>query len=280
MQWQHMVRTRSHNGASDDGHGGGHGGGHGDGGGAESNGTASVLPSASSVRMAVDVRYERPLSQWITQFGTPPSSRPREKNWVPFEWRGGLFVEYSLEPRLVLSVDPSTGVGTPLLPITSSPAVAAWVRRLGPVSGGTPAVELPGRCIFLALAHVKLFKKKGTRTATSSMMYKHFWYAFEARPPFALLGTSLPFTLPTQMAGAPSIQFATGLLYRPHTHELIVSYGEMDCHATLRTSRSAPRSTPPRPTKGRRAADAALAAEAHQGAQWLSGLLERAVSHI
>ena len=38
--------------------------------------------------------------------------------------------------------------------------------------------------------------KKGRATATSKMVYKHFWYAFEAHPPFAVLGASLPFTLP------------------------------------------------------------------------------------
>ena len=196
--------------------------------------TVAAPPRPRSLRMTVDPRFERPLAEWIHQFATPAAERLREKNWVPFEWRGHLYVEYSLEPRLVLSVNPSTAVGTPLLPVTSAPAVAAWVKRLGPVSGGTPAVELPGHGVYLALAHVKLFKKKGSRTATSSMMYKHFWYAFEARPPFAVLGASLPFTLPSQMDGAvPSIQFATGLLYRPHTHELIVSYGEMDCYATL-----------------------------------------------
>ena len=121
--------------------------------------------------MTVDPRFERPLAEWIHQFATPAAERLREKNWVPFEWRGHLYVEYSLEPRLVLSVNPSTAVGTPLLPVTSAPAVAAWVKRLGPVSGGTPAVELPGHGVYLALAHVKLFKKKGSRTATSSMMY-------------------------------------------------------------------------------------------------------------
>ena len=36
-----------------------------------------------------------------------------------------------------------------------------------------------------------------------------------------------------QLESVPSIQFATGLLYRPHAHELLVSYGELDCYATL-----------------------------------------------
>ena len=65
------------------------------------------------------------------------------------------------------------------------------------------------------------------------MMYKHFWYAFEAHPPFAVLGASTPFTLPSQLPVTPSIQFATGLLYRPGARDLLVAYGEVDCHASL-----------------------------------------------
>jgi hypothetical protein len=202
VQWQHLLKVRD-----------------------------SDASGAMHRRMELDARYAGVLSRWIPQLGRP--RRTREKNWVPFVWRGGLYVEYSLEPRLVLSVNPDTGESTPLLPLTSSPALSVWVERLGPVSGGTPAVELVAHGVFLALAHVKLFKKKGTRTATSSMSYKHFWYAFEAQPPFAVLGASLPFTLPSQLKDAPSIQFATGLLYRPRAHELIVSYGELDCYATI-----------------------------------------------
>ena len=65
------------------------------------------------------------------------------------------------------------------------------------------------------------------------MMYKHFWYMFEPRPPFRVVSVSSPFTLPTQLGSAPSIQFATGLSVHPHMHEIIVSYGELDCYATL-----------------------------------------------
>ena len=81
---------------------------------------------------------------------------------------------------------------------------------------------------------MKLFKKKGTRGGDVLDDVQALLVRLRGAAALALLGASLPFTLPTQMAGgAPSIQFATGLLYRPHTHELIVSYGEMDCHATL-----------------------------------------------
>ena len=207
MQWQNLLRLR---------------------------GRGANAAVAASGRLEVDESYVTPLlAPWLAQFGKPHKERYREKNWNPFVWKGDLYVEYSLEPRLVLKIDPVTYVGTPVLPLTSSAAARAWVHRLGPVSGGTPAVELPEHGVFLALGHAKLFKKKGRRTGNSHMMYKHFWYAFANMPPFALLGASLPFTLPTQLDETPSIQFATGLIYRQNTHELIVSYGELDCHATI-----------------------------------------------
>ena len=208
LQWQHMLRLPL---------------------------LAASIPGqrASDTRMEIDERASPRLGKHLPTLATPRAQRTREKNWNPFVWKDRLYVEYSLEPRLVLMVDRASGRGAPVLPMTSSPAVQAWVEKLGPVSGGTPAVELPGHGVFLALGHVKLFKKKGSRTATSKMMYKHFWYAFEARPPFAILGASLPFTLPSQLPSVPSIQFATGLVYQSRTRELIVSYGELDCYATL-----------------------------------------------
>jgi len=206
VQWQHLLRV--------------------DRGGVDRGGV--------DTRMDVDPRYTLSLRPWLAQFASGErEQRAREKNWSPFVWRGELFVEYSLEPRLVLAVNRETGEGTPLLPLTSSPAMRAWVDKLGPVSGGTPAVELRDLNVFLALAHVKLFKKKGARTATSKMMYKHFWYAFEAHPPFAILSVSTPFTLPSQLPETPSIQFATGLLYRPAERDLLVAYGEIDCHSSI-----------------------------------------------
>jgi len=123
----------------------------------------------------------------------------------------------------VLAINEETGVGTPLLPLSSSPAATAWVRKLGPVSGGTPAVHVPDEGVFIALAHTKLFKKKkSSRTATQRMVYKHFWYTFEDAPPFRVIGTSTPFSLPTQRAQVPSIQFATGL-------QRTLNGSELDC---------------------------------------------------
>ena len=144
-------------------------------------------PSITPLDCQVDARHRLALRPWLAQLGMHHEQRLRipnlrEKNWSPFEWRGQLYVEYAIEPRLVLALDTQTGVGTPLLPMSSSPAVRAWVDKLGPVSGGAPAVELRALGIYLGLAHVKLFKKKGAKTATSKMMYKHFWCAEDRLP--------------------------------------------------------------------------------------------------
>ena len=107
-------------------------------------------------------------------------------------------------------------------------------------------MHVPDEGVFIALAHTKLFKKKkSSRTATQRMVYKHFWrtseaeeaaisltmwsptswvarYTFEDAPPFRVIGTSTPFSLPTQRAQVPSIQFATGL-------QRTLNGSELDC---------------------------------------------------
>ena len=196
---------------------------------------------SSPIRLEVSRATSRRLVGWLPHLDHDFELQPREKNWAPFVLDGNVYLEYSLEPRLVLALNEASGVATPLLPLSTSEAASAWVRKLGPVSGGAPAVHLPGEGLFIGLAHVKLHRKKGSRSATHEMVYKHFWYAFEAAPPFRLLGVSRPFTLPSQLnRTAPSVQFATGLkLVHPSSGRelagslLVASYGEMDCVATL-----------------------------------------------
>ena len=200
VQWQHALEIpEAEAPEGGDGRGGGEGGGGRGGGG---------VPVAT--RLEVDLRYAQLLRVWLAQFRQTSELRSREKNWSPFSWRGGVYLEYSLQPRLVLALNRRTGVCSPVLPLTSSAGVQAWLNKLGPTSGGPPSVLLPGEDLFLGLAHLKLWKKKGARTATSSMVYKHFWYTFEAAPPFRIVAVSSPFTLPTQLPKRPPIQFATG----------------------------------------------------------------------
>ena len=83
------------------------------------------------------------------------------------------------------------------------------------------------------------------------MVYKHFWYTFEARPPFRVVGVSSPFTLPSQLPKRPSIQFATGLLLNTHTHEVIVSCGQAVDTAASTSPATPPGAHGPTPTSER-----------------------------
>ena len=123
-QWQYAVLLPRRS--------GGGGGGSGGGGGAAA---AAANGSARAVRLEVDRLVAKQLLCWLPQLEHDGERESREKNWSPFKLGGALFAEYSLEPRLVLAINEETGVGTPLLPLSSSPAATAWVRKLGPASG-------------------------------------------------------------------------------------------------------------------------------------------------
>ena len=110
-----------------------------------------------ATRLEVDLRYAQLLRVWLAQFRQTSELRSREKNWSPFSWRGGVYLEYSLQPRLVLVLNRRTGVCSPVLPLPSSAGVQAWLDKLGPASGGPPSVLLPGGELFLGLAHLKLW---------------------------------------------------------------------------------------------------------------------------
>ena len=88
---------------------------------------------------------------WLAQFRQTSELRSREKNWSPFSWRGGVYLEYSLQPRLVLALNRRTGVCSPVLPLTSSAGVQAWLDKLGPASGGPPSVLPKVEGAFLAV---------------------------------------------------------------------------------------------------------------------------------
>jgi hypothetical protein len=59
-----------------------------------------------------------------------------ERNWVPFEHGGALFVSYSINPHVVLEVDTSTGEC-----VRRHVTTGAW-RRPGALRGGSPWVPI------------------------------------------------------------------------------------------------------------------------------------------
>lgn len=96
--------------------------------------------------------------------------RAWEKNWQFFEWAGELFAVYSIAPHVVLHV-----LGNKAYPFAETPTPFAWSG--GHLRGGAPPVLVGDR--FYHWFH-------GRRDA--GWVYNVGLYAFEARPPFRVLG--------------------------------------------------------------------------------------------
>jgi len=182
-----------------------------------------------------------------------PESQPVQKNWLPFVLEGELFAEYSIEPHVILRIDPQTGRCVPALaqpisaagvaasPFPSFAPLARVAARLGPISGGAAPLRLPTHHVYLGLGHAKAQQTMPQRLGTVHMEYKHFFYVFEDRPPFAIVGTSPLRTLPEppRDGGAPplppTVQFAAGMALDTalDEEEIVISYSTRDCSALL-----------------------------------------------
>lgn len=223
--------------------GGGGGGGGGDGGGGVGGG-------------GYDPR-QLPLvvSEWPSESNVEhPESQLLQKNWVPFSHEGSLLAEYSIEPHVVLRIDPESGRCAPVLPrgiatsahgamggseatFPSFTPLARIAAEYGRLSGGVPPLHLPSHHVYLGYCHTKASRSMPQYLGTSSMVYKHLFYAFEEAPPFAVIAAGPLHTLPEPPSRAertmPTVQFAAGMIHDEATGDLVISYSTMDCGAHL-----------------------------------------------
>ena len=178
-----------------------------------------------------------------------------QKNWSPVVHAGELFLVFTVEPFVVLRVDPTTGeaeqVGSDAPAGTGD---ALRVRADSPqggssVHGGTHFVPLPppsggddsdGGEEYLGIARVK---------GNSMIQYSAFFMTLRARPGtdgggFAISRVGSLFylgsTSPAHRGMCEAIQFPGGLVIAPTgagpgatNHSLLVSYGTNDCEAKL-----------------------------------------------
>jgi len=106
----------------------------------------------------------------------------QEKNWCPLSFEGRLYVEYSINPRVILLYDADTAA----LEVAFSSARAdlpSLVAGAGPPRLSTPAVLLSGggpKESFLSVFHV---------VVVGGDYYSAF-YQFSARPPFEVVAMS------------------------------------------------------------------------------------------
>lgn len=147
----------------------------------------------------------------------------RQKNWSPFEYNGELYCEYSLDPHIILKVDIDLGL-TEEKWRTGSEAdniVADTSLR-----GGAPPILINnyiGNSNVFSNLPATFYMGVG-HTRTDAHEYLHFFYAFEAIPPFKMIGRSTPFKLD----GNERVQFVAGLSCLDNM--IYVSYGVDDCY--------------------------------------------------
>jgi predicted GH43/DUF377 family glycosyl hydrolase len=115
-----------------------------------------------------------------------------EKNWVPFEFQGGLLLAYSLEPHRILKPMKKSGHCTTLVTSSSkTPIDQVW--RYGQLRGGTPAVKIPKTDRYeggyLALFHSQTYLKADNAQERLDY-YLMGGYLFALEPPFEILAVS------------------------------------------------------------------------------------------
>lgn len=103
----------------------------------------------------------------------------RQKNWVPFEWGGKLFMSYYLFPHEVLEVNVNTG-NCQYAFLTHQ--VSAW--DCGQLRGTTPAILVDGD--YLAFGHsVKILRSPASKGKPKNHYFMGA-YTFSSQPPFEI----------------------------------------------------------------------------------------------
>jgi hypothetical protein len=133
----------------------------------------------------------------------PTNPEVIQKNWSPFEYDGKLYCEYSIKPHYIFEIDPYTGIVNGHNIIKTDTYFSPFSKIRGRLSGGTPPILITHfrNKVYLALGHVRL----------SDHSYYHFFYMFENRKPFKIIGMSEIFKFDTideriQFAGSLSLE--------------------------------------------------------------------------
>lgn len=131
-----------------------------------------------------------------------------QKNWAPFEWNGKLLCEYTLVPHDILEIDINTGLTEKIFTDGND---HIDIKKGHSLRGGAPPILVGDK--YLGIGHTR---------SPGSADYYHFFYTFEAQPPFSIIKISKQFKIDTSNL----IQFVAGLsLYED---KIYISYGVGD----------------------------------------------------
>lgn len=129
------------------------------------------------------------------------TSQKREKNWVPFDYKGNLFLSYSIDPHLVLR--PLIGSNT-CEPFSLSKGVFDW--DWGVLRGGTAATIENDE--YLSFFHSSIDMASLQSQGKKMAHYFMGAYTFRAEPPFEI----------TKISAAPIIgkKYYSGTTHKPY----------------------------------------------------------------
>lgn len=168
----------------------------------------------SCVNIMCIFKISDPQNTFMTITAPPHiSTKTRQKNWGMFEYKDKLLCEYSIEPHIILEVDMSDGSTKE---IANTGELRHDVIHPGSLRGGASPILVnhEGKDYYLGVGHVRHLMPSD---------YLHFFYLFEAQPPFALKSITDFYKLDQKAR----IQFAAGLSeYQGKFH---ISYGIEDC---------------------------------------------------
>ncbi|CAH6419262.1 Hypothetical protein HVR_LOCUS462 [uncultured virus] len=167
----------------------------------------------------------------------PPSwvgALQRQKNWSPFEWNGRLLCEYTIQPHVIIEIDPTTGKTQELCRSGTGPDN---ITQLSSMRGGAPPIliNLPSiletnstgptgdQILKFNTTYDRVYIGIGHTHPSKISGYVHFFYMFEPNPPFKIIGISDIF----KMDRIETIQFAAGMSIQDDN--VYISYGVNDC---------------------------------------------------
>jgi hypothetical protein len=143
---------------------------------------------------------------------------PPQKNWLPFSSDGVLYLQYSVNPHVVLRLDVTH---MSVVERHSTSFFSPYVSARGPFyRGGSPPT--PFDDCLLGAAHSMVFVD-GRRD------YRTHFYLTDARPPFKVRW----FGAPVKLLRPDRIQYVCATLVDQSGGRLLVSYGADDCDSLI-----------------------------------------------
>jgi len=148
-----------------------------------------------------------------------------EKNWMPFVYKDRLLAVRWFSPHTVVEILPQTGRCTQLYATPHTFAQGAELH------GGTPPLRFDDQH-YLTLVRLRTGSWVRSRETRN---YVNLMYLFQAKPPFAVVRVSLPFTLPScaQPRLHMLIQVAKSLVEVEGGY--LLCWGELDCYSCCAT---------------------------------------------